>query len=143
MQNRIDYDLDFASVNDEHGIGIFNGEMGKIEEINDKDQYMVIVFEDGKRASYGYQDFLDQIDHSYAITIHKSQGSEFDEVLMPILGVSQMLLTRNILYTGMTRAKKKLVIYSNESTIEYMINNNHSKERNSGLKYKVKNIWRL
>ena len=139
MQNRIDYDLDFASVNDEHGIGIFNGEMGKIEEINDKDQYMVIVFEDGKRASYGY-DFLDQIVHSYAITIHKSQGSEFDNVVMPIIGVSRMLLTRNVLYTGMTRAKNHLTIISNEPTIEFMINNVNSRQRNSGLCYKLQNI---
>lgn len=139
MQNRIDYDLDFASVNDEHGIGIFNGEMGKIEEINDKDQYMVIVFEDGKRAIYGY-DFLDQIVHSYAITIHKSQGSEFDNVVMPIIGVSRMLLTRNVLYTGMTRAKNHLTIISNEPTIEFMINNVNSRQRNSGLCYKLQNI---
>ena len=147
MQTKNNYDIEWIKNNNsdsnmeytlkrEYGSGIFNGEMGIIVEIDNDSDVMQIKFEDGKIADYGFQD-LDQIEHSYAITIHKSQGSEFDEVLMPILGVSQMLLTRNILYTGMTRAKKKLVIYSNESTIEYMINNNHSKERNSGLKYKV------
>ena len=159
MQTKNNYDIEWVKNNDyyldsnekwmnvnsldpnyvikrEYGSGIFNGEMGTITEIDNETDIMQIRFEDGKIANYSFQD-LDQIEHSYAITVHKSQGSEFDEVLMPILGVSQMLLTRNILYTGMTRAKKMLRIYSNESTIEYMINNNHSKERNSGLKYKL------
>ena len=147
MQTKNNYDIEWTKNNDlesnfdykikrEYGSGIFNGEMGTIIEIDNEADIMQIRFEDGKVANYSFQD-LDQIEHSYAITVHKSQGSEFDEVLMPILGVPQMLLTRNILYTGMTRAKKMLRIYSNESTIEYMINNNHSKERNSGLKYKL------
>ena len=151
MQTKNNYDIEWVknnsydsnfelSINREFGSGIFNGEMGTIIDIDNDTDVMEIRFEDGKIADYSFQD-LDQIEHSYAITVHKSQGSEFDTVLMPILGVSQMLLTRNILYTGMTRAKKMLYIYSNESTIEFMINNNHSKERNSGLKYKLIKIF--
>ena len=135
----LNHNLDYP-ITREFGSGIFNGEMGTIIEIDNESGVMQIKFEDGKIADYSFQD-LEQIEHSYAITVHKSQGSEFDKVLLPILGVSQMLLTRNILYTGMTRAKNKLIIYSNESTIEYMINNNHSKERNSGLKYKLIDIF--
>ena len=114
--------------------------MGTIEEIDKIDETILIKFEDGKKAVYGYQD-LEQIEHSYAITVHKSQGSEFDEVIMPILGVSKMLLTRNVLYTGMTRAKNKLIIMSNEPTIDFMINNVNSKVRNSGLSFKIKEVF--
>ena len=119
MQTKNNYDIEWVknnsydsnfelSINREFGSGIFNGEMGTIIDIDNDTDVMEIRFEDGKIADYSFQD-LDQIEHSYAITVHKSQGSEFDTVLMPILGVSQMLLTRNILYTGMTRAKKDAI----------------------------------
>ena len=113
--------------------------MGIITEIDSLEGEITIRFEDGKVANYPFTD-LDQIEHSFAITIHKSQGSEFDKVLMPILNAPQMLLTRNVLYTGMTRAKNRLVIIGNSSIVDFMINNVNSKKRNSGLKYKLENI---
>ena len=147
MQTKNNYDIEWMkdsnsrnTLKREYGSGIFNGEMGTIEEIDKIDETILIKFEDGKKAVYGYQD-LEQIEHSYAITVHKSQGSEFDEVIMPILGVSKMLLTRNVLYTGMTRAKNKLIIMSNEPTIDFMINNVNSKVRNSGLSFKIKEVF--
>lgn len=146
MQTKNNYDIEWMKkesnnniLKKEYGSGIFNGEMGTIEKIDKSDETILIRFEDGKNAIYSYQD-LEQIEHSYAITVHKSQGSEFDEVIMPILGVSKMLLTRNVLYTGMTRAKNKLIIMSNDATIDFMINNVNSKERNSGLSFKLQNI---
>ena len=119
--------------------GIFNGEMGFISEIDIFEGEVTIKFEDGKVANYQFPD-LDQIEHSFAITIHKSQGSEFDTVIMPILNAPPMLLTRNVLYTGMTRAKNRLLMIGNPKTIEFMINNVNSKRRNSGLKYKLEKI---
>jgi exodeoxyribonuclease V alpha subunit len=137
MQTKNNYDIQWQK-DDEIGQGIFNGEMGIITEIDDIDGRIWIRFDDGKVAGIEYQD-MDQIEHAFAITVHKSQGSEFSKVIMPILDVSPILLTRNILYTGMTRAKDDLTIIGNSETIEYMINNVNTKKRNSGLEYKLKN----
>ena len=144
MQTKNNYDIEWTRRNAtfgfevEYGSGIFNGEMGIIESI-DKDGTIEIRFEDGKVANYVTQD-LEQIEHCFAITIHKSQGSEFEKVLMPILGAAPMLLTRNVLYTGMTRAKNKLTIIGSSNTIEFMIKNTDSKKRNSGLKFKLEQV---
>ena len=83
---------------------------------------------------------MEQIEHSYCITIHKAQGSEFDVVIMIVPQAAPMLLTRNLLYTGLTRAKKLLIIIGNERVIDYMINNVDSKKRNTGLEFKMKNM---
>ncbi len=141
MQTKNNYDVTWTKLNQDTGktevsTGIFNGEMGIIIDIDTDEDEVVIRFEDGKIAKYKYNE-LDQIVHSYAITVHKSQGSEFDSVIMPIINVPRMLLTRNVLYTGMTRAKKNLMIISNEQTIDFMIGNVNSKKRNSGLKFKL------
>lgn len=93
----------------------------------------------GKVAKYSFQD-LDQIEHSYAITVHKSQGSEFDVVILPIVRSAPMLLTRNLLYTAITRAKKLLVIIGSKDVVRFMINNTDAKVRNSGLTFKLQNI---
>ena len=83
---------------------------------------------------------MEQIEHSYCITIHKAQGSEFDVVIMIVPQAAPMLLTRNLLYTGLTRAKKLLIVIGNERVIDYMINNVDSKKRNTGLEFKMKNM---
>ena len=139
MQTKNNYDIEWTKGNGlkyEHGFGIFNGEMGTIYEIDSFNSQVQIKFEDGKIAVYEYSE-LEQIEHCFAITVHKSQGSEFDSVIMPILNAAPMLLTRNVLYTGMTRAKNKLKMIGNKKTVEYMINNVNSKKRNSGLKFKL------
>lgn len=138
MQTKNNYDIMWKK-EEEINSGIFNGEMGVIEEIDEINGEITIKFDDNKVAIYDYQS-LEQLEHSFAITIHKSQGSEFKEIVMPIYKVSKMLLTRNILYTGMTRAKDKLVIISNKETIKFMIDNEKVKQRNTGLKYKLENI---
>lgn len=143
MQTKNNYDIEWTREHkyrqNEYGMGIFNGEMGIIEEIDSFNSQIKIQFEDLKTAIYEYSD-LEQIEHCFAITVHKSQGSEFDSVIMPILNAAPMLLTRNVLYTGMTRAKEKLTIIGNAHTIEYMINNVNSKKRNSGLVFKLKTL---
>jgi len=93
----------------------------------------------GKVTKYSFQE-LDQIEHSYAITVHKSQGSEFDVVILPIVRSAPMLLTRNLLYTAITRAKKLLIIVGNKEIIKFMINNTDAKVRNSGLDFKMQNM---
>ena len=137
MQTKNNYDIEWQR-DTELGLGIFNGEMGIITEIDEDDSKLWIRFDDGKVAPIEFQD-LEQIEHSYAITIHKSQGSEFNKVVLPIISVAPILLTRNVLYTGMTRAKNDLTIIGTEVTIEHMIDNINTKKRNSGLEYKLRN----
>ena len=138
MQTKNNYDIMWRRDSEISG-GIFNGEMGIIEKINDNLGEIKIKFDDEKVAFYGFQD-LDQLEHSYAITVHKSQGSEFSEVIFPVYQAAPMLLTRNLLYTGMTRAKDKLIMIGNPYTVQFMINNEKIKKRNSGLKYKLESI---
>ena len=120
----------------ENGAGIFNGELGRIIKINNEEKQIVVEFDDEKVAWYAYSE-LDELELAYAITIHKAQGSEFDVVVMAVPPASNMILTRNLLYTGMTRAKKLLVLIGNKKIIEFMINNSEIKKRNTGLKYKL------
>ena len=83
---------------------------------------------------------MDQIEHAYAITVHKAQGSEFDVVIVVVTQSSAMLLTRNLLYTGLTRAKKLLILIGNDNVVKFMIQNADTKIRNTGLEYKLKMI---
>lgn len=138
MQIKNNYDIIWIK-GTEISSGIFNGEMGILEEIDTSEGKIKIKFDDDKIALYEYAD-LEQLEHSYAITVHKSQGSEFGEVIFPILNAAPMLLTRNLLYTGMTRAKNRLVMLGNANTIKFMINNVNTKKRNTGLKYKLENL---
>ena len=142
MQIKNNYDMYWEKkLNDklEVGNGLFNGETGTITNINEKEKNIRVKFDDDKVCWYEYNE-LEQIEHSYAITIHKAQGSEFDVVIMIIPQVAPMLLTRNLLYTGITRAKKLLIVIGNDRVIDYMINNVDSKKRNTGLEFKLKQI---
>lgn len=123
----------------ETGSGIFNGEFGTIQKINEEDKNMQIKFDDEKIAWYAFNE-LEQIEHAYAITVHKAQGSEFDVVIMVIGPSAPMLLTRNLLYTGMTRAKKLLIMIGNKNIIDFMIQNEDNKKRNTGLTFKLQQI---
>lgn len=122
----------------EVGNGVFNGETGTILNINEKEKNICVKFDDEKLVWYEFND-LEQLEHSYCITIHKAQGSEFDVVIMIVPQAAPMLLTRNLLYTGLTRAKKLLIVIGNERVVDYMINNVDSKKRNTGLEFKLKN----
>ena len=142
MQIKNNYDMQWEKQNGELGTGVFNGEMGTILEIDDKNKCVQIKFDDEKTSWYEYSE-LDQIEHSYSITIHKAQGSEFDVVIMPIAQSAPMLLTRNLLYTGITRAKKLLIIISTDKIIDFMIQNIDSKKRNTGLEYKIRMLEKI
>ena len=135
MQTKNNYDL-YWEKQEENGTGIFNGELGRIQKVNEEEKQIRVKFDDGKTAWYLYSD-LDQLEHAYSITIHKSQGSEFDVVIIAIPPAYPMLLTRNLLYTSITRAKELLIIIGSNRTIDYMINNDNNKNRNTGLAYKL------
>ena len=138
MQIKNNYDIYWEKRDKifESGSGVFNGEFGTIATIDDFNKQIKIKFDDDKEVWYGYNE-LEQIEHAYAITVHKAQGSEFDVVIMPISQTAPMLLTRNLLYTGMTRARKLLIIIGNKNIIDFMINNADNKKRNTGLSYKL------
>lgn len=117
----------------EDGVGVFNGDIGIIEDINLNDNQVTVLFEDGRKAVYERQNLL-ELTLSYAITIHKSQGSEFDVVVMPLISGPSMILTRNLLYTGVTRAKKTVVLVGDKTSLKRMIKNNYQAKRYSYLK---------
>lgn len=113
--------------------GVFNGDIGTIVLIDIATQEITVEFEDGRLARYVRAD-LGELTLSYAITIHKSQGSEFDCVVMPVIGGPPMLLTRNLLYTGVTRAKKMVVLIGSKVNVRRMVKNNHTLTRYTLLK---------
>lgn len=140
MQIKNNYDIYWEKKENsevEVGNGVFNGETGTILNINEKEKNICVKFDDEKLVWYEFND-LEQLEHSYCITIHKAQGSEFDVVIMIVPQAAPMLLTRNLLYTGLTRAKKLLIVIGNERVVDYMIDNVDSKKRNTGLEYKLK-----
>ena len=138
MQIKNNYDIYWEKRNPiyETGSGVFNGEFGTIKQINEQEKNIKIQFDDEKVVWYQFNE-LEQIDLAYAITVHKAQGSEFDVVIMVVGQSAPMLLTRNLLYTGMTRAKKMLIIIGNKNTIDFMIRNADNKRRNTGLAFKM------
>lgn len=114
------------------GLGIFNGDMGIVRQINDFAEQMIIEFDEGRMVEYPYK-LLDELELAYAITIHKSQGSEYPAVVIPLLGGPMMLMNRNLLYTAVTRARKCVTLVGNEVTFQQMIQNTSQQKRYSGL----------
>ena len=119
--------------------GIYNGDIGYIDMIDKDEEKLYVLFDDDRLVEYDF-DELDQLEHSYAITIHKSQGSEFDYVILPIFTGYKKLLSRNLLYTAMTRAKKMLIIVGNRNVVNYMVDNLDSKNRKTGLREKIERM---
>ena len=118
------------------GEGIYNGDIGYIYYIDKDKKKIFVIFDQVKIVSYGY-DELDELEHSFCTTIHKSQGSEFPVVVIPITWAPPMLLSRNLLYTAVTRAKKLVVLVGDVKYLEYMIKNNRINDRYSNLANKL------
>ena len=114
------------------GTGVFNGDTGIIEEINDFAETITVNFDEGRMVEYSYK-LLDELELAYAVTIHKSQGSEYPAVVIPLLGGPMMLMNRNLLYTAVTRARKCVTLVGNEVTFQQMIQNTSQQKRYSGL----------
>ncbi|WP_394018066.1 SF1B family DNA helicase RecD2 [Anaerococcus cruorum] len=133
MQVRNNYDLVAENALTE-AEGVYNGDIGFVNQIDKEDEKLEVEFYDGSVVTYKKEDIRD-LDLSYAITIHKSQGSEFDCVIIPMMQVAPMLLTRNLLYTGVTRAKKLVVLVGEKRIIKQMVDNNNSNKRYTNLSY--------
>jgi exodeoxyribonuclease V alpha subunit len=118
------------------GDGVFNGDMGFIETILESERKIVIRFDDDKIAHYEYNQ-LEEVVHAYAVTIHKSQGSEYPIVVMPVTWFPPMLMSRNILYTAVTRAKKIVVLVGDEKYMKMMVDRTDVSQRNTALSWKI------
>lgn len=132
MQTTNNYEREWVK-DSERGTGVFNGDIGTITHIDGAINELIVTFEDGRVSRYTKAD-LSEIVLSYAITIHKSQGSEFDCVIIPVLSGPPMLLTRNLLYTAVTRAKRMVVLVGSELCIKRMVRNNYTQKRFTLLK---------
>ena len=142
MQTKNNYTLKWIRVNgfgENEGAGVFNGDLGFIESIDEERKALTIIFDDERKVIYDFN-FLDELDLAYATTIHKSQGSEFKVVIIPVFMGSPFLMNRNLLYTGITRAKQLVVVVGFQKALMYMINNTNSVERYSALKHRIRNI---
>lgn len=121
----------------EEGMGIFNGDCGYVEEIDNENGQMTVVFDEDRYVTYDYSN-LDELELAYAITVHKSQGSEFPIVVMPITRFPPMLATRNLLYTAVTRGKSAVVLVGSENMLRGIVDNNRTAHRNSGLEARLR-----
>lgn len=131
MQTRNNYDIVWSK-NNEKGTGIFNGDIGRIVRIDNRNSLALIDF-DGRMANYTF-DLLSQVELAYAVTVHKSQGCEFEAVILPIMGGFDKLCYRNLLYTAVTRAKKLLILIGTEDNINKMVDNNKRTRRYTCLR---------
>jgi exodeoxyribonuclease V alpha subunit len=118
------------------GSGIFNGDIGVIEGIDNEEKEITIVFDNEKVCEFDINELQD-IEHAYAVTVHKSQGSEFDTVILPLYYSGNTFLTRNLLYTAVTRAKERIIIIGMKRSIDFMIRNNRISRRFTSLKYEI------
>lgn len=118
------------------GTGVFNGDTGVIREINTYAETVTVEYDEHKRVTYPYSG-LDELELAYAITVHKSQGSEYPAVIMPLLGVPKLLTYRNLFYTAVTRAKNCVTLLGSKETIEQMTQNDKEQERYSGLRQRI------
>lgn len=131
-------DVDKGYVLDE-GVGVFNGDVGMITDINDYDEEVTVLFDDGRVVVYTYAE-LDELEHAFAVTIHKSQGSEYPAVVIPLLTGPKKLLNRNLLYTAITRAKRMVVIVGNIGLVNRMIDNTEEQRRYTSLSLRLQEM---
>lgn len=144
MQTKNNYQLEWEIVSRygipiDKGVGIFNGDMGVIREINDAVQTVLVEFEEQRRVTYSFSQ-MEEVELAYAITIHKSQGSEYPAVVMPLLGGPKMLFNRNLLYTGVTRAKDCVTILGSRGVVGEMIANESESKRFTSLDTRIREL---
>lgn len=142
MQIRNNYQLEWEirsryGLAIDKGLGVFNGDVGIIQEINDYSSTMSVLYDENRLVQYPFKG-LDELELAYAITIHKSQGSEYPAVVMPLLPGPRMLMNRNLLYTAVTRARKCITIVGDENVFYQMVDNTTQQRRYSGLQERIK-----
>ncbi|MCR5108729.1 MAG: ATP-dependent RecD-like DNA helicase [Lachnospiraceae bacterium] len=145
MQIKNDYQLTWVirskyGIEIDKGEGIFNGDTGTIVSIEDRFERLSVEYDGGRMVEYGFGN-LDELELAYAITIHKSQGSQYPAIIMPVLNGPKLLFNRNLLYTGVTRASKCVVMIGSRKQIEHMIENVDETKRYTGLKERIKEIY--
>lgn len=145
MQIKNNYQLEWEIVSKygipiDRGTGIFNGDMGRIVEINENASCLVVEYDEHRRVTYPFA-LLEELELSYAITIHKSQGSEYPAVILPLLGGPRMLFNRNLLYTAITRARSCVTILGSSETVRGMIENTSENRRYTSLAQRVKEVY--
>ncbi len=132
MHVKNNYQLEWMDGSHQEGQGVFNGDMGTVLSVDDEDKTLTVLFDDDRMAVYDYV-LLEQLELAYCLSVHKSQGSEFNCVVMPVIGGPPMLLTRNLFYTALTRAKRLVVLTGREDAIAAMVQNNHIARRYTAL----------
>ena len=121
------------------GEGVFNGDMGVIRQVNAFSETLEVEFDEGRMVEYSFKQ-LEELELAYAITIHKSQGSEYPAVVIPIYSGPRMLMTRNLIYTAVTRAKKCVCLVGLPEMFQFMVENEMEQKRYSGLKDRILEI---
>lgn len=144
MQIKNNYQIEWEVVSKygipiDKGLGVFNGDIGVVLEINEYTRNVIVEFDEHRRVTYPFAQ-LDEIELAYAITIHKSQGSEYPAVIMPLLSGPRMLFNRNLLYTGVTRARNCVTILGSSTTLQEMVDNNYQNRRFTGLSERIKEM---
>ncbi len=144
MQIRNNYQLEWEVVSRygipvDKGMGVFNGDMGRILEIREAGSELVVEFDEGRRVTYPFS-LLEELELSYAITIHKSQGSEYPAVILPLLNGPRMLFNRNLLYTGVTRARSCVTILGSSQAVRGMIDNVSENRRYTSLDQRIREV---
>lgn len=143
MQIRNNYETTWKRPGfDESGQGVFNGDVGFIKAIDNEYGIMTVVYDEDKYVEYDFSQ-LDELELAYAVTVHKSQGSEFPIMVMPVSWFPPMLATRNLLYTAVTRGKDVVVLVGSENRMDAMIDNNRIKMRYSGLKFRLEELLKI
>jgi len=142
MQIKNNYNLEWLNSEGEEGKGVYNGDIGFITDVDLEARHLVVCYDGDKEVTYDFVG-LEELTHAFAITIHKSQGSEFKAVIMPMGFVPPMLMSRNILYTAITRAKELVILVGDKRAMQEMIARNQEMKRYSGLGERLLKLKRL
>ena len=138
MQTKNNYDIEWESgngIDQTVGNGVFNGDIGTIVFIDAAEGEMTVAFDDKEAAYTG--DMLDELEHAWAVTVHKSQGSEYPFVIIPAYNAPPLLLTRNLLYTAVTRARRMVILVGREDIVRTMVDNARQTMRYTGLRARL------
>lgn len=141
MQIRNDYRKEWTT-GDTDGVGVYNGDIGFITDIDPEDRSLEVTFDEDRRALYDESD-MDDLELAYCMSVHKSQGGEFDAVVLPLIKGPSMLMTRNLLYTAVTRAKKLVVIVGSRECIAAMVHNDHISRRYSDMSSRIASVYEM
>lgn len=144
MQTKNNYQLEWKIKNEfgneiSSGLGVYNGDIGCIEEIDDEREILIVKFDDNKIVEYNFNN-VNELELAYAITIHKAQGSEYPAIIMPIFFGARLLMSRNLIYTAITRARKMVLLVGSKDAFYNMVNNTLELKRYSSLDDKIKDL---